>query len=190
LVEVAADEVPVTLVTEYVKGLISEAQKAAEVPRSTAQGSQFCAAGKGAMTGPAVQEDHGEKLQSLQQGIQRLKRDIEAKAQRTLEESRSVRRKVTLTPSMRAASSSKRSAGLGPKAARSVEKELDGIATARSARVGDPWDFLICPEDDLRDSAARMRLQTLMRAAAVVHFGIDCKTFTRARGIPVKGANW
>ena len=142
------------------------------------------------MTGPAVQEDGSGKLQSLQQGIQRLKRDIENKAQRTLEEGRSVRRKVTLTPSRRAASPSKSSAGLGPKAARSVDKELEGIAEARPARVGDPWDFLIRPEDDLRDSAARMRLQTLMRAAAIVHFGIDCKTFTRARGIPVKGAKW
>jgi hypothetical protein len=119
-----------------------------------------------------------------------LKRDIEVKAQKTLEEGRSVRRKVTLTPSIRAVYPSKCSAGLGPKAARSVEKELSGIATARPARVGDPWDFLIRPDDDLRDSATRMRLQAWMRAAAIVHVGIDCKTFTRARGIPVKGAKW
>jgi hypothetical protein len=71
-----------------------------------------------------------------------------------------------------------------------VEKELNGIATARPARVGDPGDFLIRPDDDLRDSATRMRLQAWMRAAAIVHVGIDCKTFTRARGIPVKGAKW
>jgi hypothetical protein len=176
--EVTADEVPVTLETE------------ADVSQGTAQGSQFCAARKGATTGPAVQEDNSEKLQSLRQGIRRLKRDIEDKAQKTLEEGRSVRRKVTLTPSRRAVSPSKGSAGLGPKAARSVDKELEGIAADRPARVGDPWDFLIRPEDDLRDSAARMRLQTLMRAAAIVHFGIDCKTFTRARGIPVRGAKW
>jgi hypothetical protein len=79
------------------------------------------------MTGPAVQEDSSEKLQALRQGIRRLKRDIEDKAQRTLEESRSVRRKVTLTPSRRAASPSKHAAGLGPKAARLVDKEWKGL---------------------------------------------------------------
>ena len=64
-----------------------------EVSLVTAQGSQFCAARKEAMTGPAVQEDSRERWQSLLQGIRRLKKDIEDKAQRTVEEGRSVRRK-------------------------------------------------------------------------------------------------
>ena len=81
LVAVTADEVPVTLGTE------------ADVSQVTAQGSQFCAARKEAMTGPAVQEDSWEKLQSLRQVIRRLERVIEDKAQRTVEEGRRVRRK-------------------------------------------------------------------------------------------------
>jgi hypothetical protein len=72
-VVVTAVEMPVTLETE------------AEVSHDTSQGSQFCAARKGAMTGPAVQEDSSERLQLLRQGIRRLKRDIEDKAQKTLE---------------------------------------------------------------------------------------------------------
>jgi hypothetical protein len=73
VVEVTADEVPVTL------------ESKADVSQDTAQGSHFYTARKGSMTGPAVQEDSSERLQLLRQGIRRLKRDIEDKAQKTLE---------------------------------------------------------------------------------------------------------
>jgi hypothetical protein len=66
---------------------------------------------------------------------------------------------------------------------------LEGIAAA-ARRESAIHGTSFRPEDDLRDSATRMRLLTLMRAAAIVRFGIDCKNFTHARGIPVRGAKW
>ena len=76
------------------------------------------------------------------------------------------------------------SAGLSARAAKKVEKEV------RSIRVGQHWDNKLGPQFDVLVAANVIKLRAQMRFSEVCFFGIDCKSFSRARGRPIPGARW
>ena len=74
------------------------------------------------------------------------------------------------------------SAGLSARAAKKVEKEV------RNIRVGQHWDNKLGPQFDVLVEANAIKLRAQMRFSEVCFFGIDCKSFSRARGRPIPGA--
>ena len=77
------------------------------------------------------------------------------------------------------------------------EKEKKKVSSQRppqrslSLEAADPWDWLLDKSrcDMLREEN-RNNLTLLEEKVAAVHYGNDCKSFSRARDKPVKGAKW
>ena len=92
---------------------------------------------------------------------------------------------VRLTSATEAAEADKtdtKCAGLGPAAEARVVREL------RDVKVGQHWDKKLGDEFDVLVPANEERLKAQMLSSLSNFFGIDCKSFSRARGRPVPGA--
>ena len=92
---------------------------------------------------------------------------------------------VRLTSATEAAEADKsdtKCAGLGPAAEARVVRKL------RDVKVGQHWDKKLGDEFDVLVPANEERLKAQMLSSLSNFFGIDCKSFSRARGRPVPGA--
>ena len=74
------------------------------------------------------------------------------------------------------------SSGLPPQVVSDMRREL------RSVVVGQHWDNKISDKLDVLVAANEEKLIEQMRDTHINFFGIDCKSFSRARGRPVPGA--
>ena len=73
-------------------------------------------------------------------------------------------------------------AGLATSTSEEIEKELVKV------QVGEHWDKLLGEQYDVLVAENEAKLLEQLLETMVSFFGIDCKSFSRARGCPVPGA--
>ena len=133
------------------------------------------------------------RLAELKEKIAKAKSEMEAKRSKgecgeRSGTSKSGSSKVELKP--RTDAREERASGLsGDKdVAAMSSQDVKGSRATRRLVVGKPWDNLIDPKLDVLCNENQKDLDEQQTKSRVSFYGIDCKSFSRARDRPVRGA--
>ena len=124
-----------------------------------------------------------KELKAQQAGASKRSRDDESSAVEGTEKGMPWNKRVSLTPASEV--HKVKTAGLGLRAQRRMADQIEKQFGEMLA--GPPWDYLINGKDLLL-AEMQKEAERQIAVSLVTHFGIDCKSFSRARDRPVPNA--